>query len=137
MPTTNAAAVLTIRCMCVNPAVTRTPADGLHVGEVHPHKLPPVLRIQAAERPAGPVTANNTPQETVTKAVCMVSVSRRVLAPSTQAQVAVGQWQLLGVESDSASTSLRLLVWLSGSWLVTAAGQVAAAVRLSLAIIGS
>ena len=36
------------------------PADGLHVGEIHPHQLPPVLRVKAAEWLAGPVPAAPT-----------------------------------------------------------------------------
>jgi len=38
-------------------SASNPPADRLHVGEVHAHQLPPVLRVQAAEGPAGPVPA--------------------------------------------------------------------------------
>lgn len=60
-------------CVVLYPAACEpsTPADGLHICEVHPHKLPPVLCIQAAEGPAGSVTAQQDSSIT-----CMLSIRK-------------------------------------------------------------
>ena len=39
--------------------IHKAAADSLHIGEIHPHQLPPVLRVQASKWQAWPVPAND------------------------------------------------------------------------------
>lgn len=39
--------------------IHKAAADSLHVGEVHAHQLPPILRVQASEWQAWPVPADD------------------------------------------------------------------------------